>query len=78
MSEDAGGEMNIHIQSVFTARIVKWIFRRKLTTLKLSFERSYYDDEQIHSAFVRQYVTELRDVVENHIAELSKEVGEKL
>jgi len=70
--------MTIRITNRYVVRTIARFFKSKMTTLTFKFESSYYDDEQIYAAFVRQYVTELREKTEEYITELSEEVGEKL
>ena len=54
------------------------LWHRKMTRLSFEFTREYNDDELIYSAFVRQYVAELREHVDEMVAALSEEIGDKL
>lgn len=62
------------ITNKYVGAILSWIFRNKTRKLSYGYERELLDDDVLDESYIRQFIAELREDVEDYIKDMERDL----
>lgn len=62
------------VTNKYIGAILSWIFRNKTRKLSYGYERELLDDDVLDEPYIRQFIAELREDVEDYIKGLEQDL----